>query len=254
MRPVSRRTIEQRGARKPLAHAEVGDRRAPPRGARGHHVAPRAIAPERRVDRARRGVGMPRHERDVAALDLAPREHRHQLGVRLLRLRHHEQARGVAVEPVHDPGPLRIVAARRAAAQRLRERGPRVPGRRVDHQARRACPPPSGPRPRRPPRTPRPPARAALAAGSSTVTTSPARHAVALGPLRAPSTVTQAGVDQPLCGRARRRRRPCAARNASRRVPASAAPAVSSTRLVALPSPPPTAAAAPRRRCSCRPR
>ena len=54
----------------------------------------------------------------------------------LLRSGEHEQARGVAVEPMHDPGPVRV-AARDPAAQRIDERVRRVTGPRVHDQAGR---------------------------------------------------------------------------------------------------------------------
>ena len=51
------------------------------------------------------------------------------------------------------PARVRVVAARHAAGERLRERAAAVPARRVDDHARRACRPPAGARPRRRRRT-----------------------------------------------------------------------------------------------------
>ena len=60
-----------------------------------------------------------------------------------------QQARGVAVEPVDDPGPLRVLAAGGAAGQRLRERAGPVAARRMHDDARPACRRRAGARPRR---------------------------------------------------------------------------------------------------------
>ena len=70
--------------------------------------------------------------------------------MRLLRARDDEQPRRVAVEPVDDPGPLGLVAARdRVAEQPVDERPAPVAGRRMDDDARRACRRRAGARPRR---------------------------------------------------------------------------------------------------------
>ena len=60
--------------------------------------------------------------------------------VGLVAARHHEQAGGVAVEPVDHAGPLLVVAAAQAeAAQRGDQRRPDDAGRGVRDDARRAC-------------------------------------------------------------------------------------------------------------------
>jgi len=73
------------------------------------------------------------HERRVRALEGALPHELHQPLVCVLRPRDGQQPRGVAVEPVHDPGPLGI-AARAAAGQRIDERVAAVPRAGVDDQ------------------------------------------------------------------------------------------------------------------------
>ena len=46
-----------------------------------------------------------------------------------------EQPGGVAVQPVHDPGPAAVLAPARDAGERLRQRAGLVPARRVHHDA-----------------------------------------------------------------------------------------------------------------------
>ena len=93
-------------------------------------VAP--VAADRRLDPARAGARASLDERQVAALEL-PRPHQLlEAVVRLLRAGGDEQSRGVAVEPVDDPRPLRVAALDLVLEQRLHERAARVPGRRVD--------------------------------------------------------------------------------------------------------------------------
>ena len=71
-------------------------------------------------------------------LDLAAPDQSLETPVRLGRARDHHDARGVAVEAVHDPRPLRLVAARdRVAEQAVDERPRRVAGGRMHDEAGR---------------------------------------------------------------------------------------------------------------------
>ena len=137
VRPVSRRTRSSVSRGSVFLDDEVRHRRARLVGVGGDARADAPVAAERRVDRAapRRGPAVDQGE--VLALELAPGELRLERRVRGLRPRDDEQAGGVAVEPVHDPGPLGILAARGAPLQRLHERALAVPARRVHDDARR---------------------------------------------------------------------------------------------------------------------
>ena len=79
------------------------------------------VAAERRVDRAAARGRAALDEREVLAHELAPGQLRLQRRVHRLGARDDEQPGRVAVEPVHDAGPLRVVApghpARRAPAR-----------------------------------------------------------------------------------------------------------------------------------------
>ena len=82
--------------------------------ARGRRVerVPRAVAAvaaDRRLDPPRRRLRLAPHERRVGALELARANQLLQQLVRLLRAGDDEQARGVAIEPVDDPGPVVVV-------------------------------------------------------------------------------------------------------------------------------------------------
>jgi hypothetical protein len=128
---------EERGSRKSLQHAEVGDRGAPAVGARRDDGAPDTIPAYRRVDRPALGGRPAVYEREVLAGDLTSAHQAAKGRVRFLRLRHHKQSRGVAIEPVDDPGPLRVRAARRPARQRPGESRTAVTRGRMDHHPRR---------------------------------------------------------------------------------------------------------------------
>ena len=94
-----------------------------------------AVATERRVDRAALGRRAALDERDVLAGDVAPAQRFLQGEHRLLVAGEQEQARGVAVQSVHDAGPVRVVPARDAARQGLHERPVAVAHARVDDDA-----------------------------------------------------------------------------------------------------------------------
>ena len=101
----------------------------------------RAVAPvaaDRRLDPARRRLRRAPDERGVRALELARADQLLQQRVRLRRAGDDEQPGRVAVEPVHDPGPVVVVSPLRAVReQALHERaGARRPGRVDDEPGR----------------------------------------------------------------------------------------------------------------------
>jgi hypothetical protein len=81
-------------------------------------------------------------ERQVGALEPAAADEVGERCVRLLRARDDHEPGCVAVEPVHDPRPLGVVAAADRPRERVDERSRRVagagmhdePGRLVDHE------------------------------------------------------------------------------------------------------------------------
>ena len=111
-----------RAARRCRSRSGCGTRRSRPSGA--------SIVPARAAGRPSTSA---RYSRVIRAL----LQHRLERLVGLLAACHHEQPGRVAVEAVHDPGAVRLVAADRAARQRLDERPARVPARRMHDHARR---------------------------------------------------------------------------------------------------------------------
>src|SRR6266545_7579604 len=73
-----------------------------------HRLA--AIAADRRLDPAAAGPRPADDERAVVALELAALHELLQAAMSFLRPRDDHQARGVAVEPVHDSGPVLVAA------------------------------------------------------------------------------------------------------------------------------------------------
>src|SRR5690606_33014604 len=130
--------VQEGGVAEPLQHAEVGHGRA----AVGHYRHPLAVArvaADRRVDRAFVLADHPMDQGDVALDDIALLPLLDQITSRLLVLRDDDQARGVLVQAVYDPGPLPTHQERDVRAQRLHdvdERAVLVPRCRVGHQAR----------------------------------------------------------------------------------------------------------------------
>ena len=191
---------------------------SPARGARGHHVAPGAVAPQRRVDRARRRRrDAPPRARGSRARSRAAASIRTSSAWASSDLATTSRPEVSRSSRCTMPGALGIVASRGAAAQRLGERGLRVARRRMGHQAgglvhheqvvvlveharssrssgsgRRSAALLERSRPRRPP-----------CGGSWTA--------------RSPSTVTRPASISALSGRARRPAPVRDARNASRR-------------------------------------
>ena len=94
--------------------------------------------------------------------------------VRLVGARDDEQAGGVAVEAVHDPGPVLVAAGGVVLDQAVHERSRRVARRPDGRRCPPACRRPAGARPPRRRAGPStPPRAAARPAGSSTTTSSP---------------------------------------------------------------------------------
>ena len=91
-----------------------------------------AIAADRRVDRAAARGRAAAHERDVLALDLARAHLLAERRVGLVAAREHEQAGGVAVEPVDHARPLLVVAAAQAETRAARPRASARPRRAPD--------------------------------------------------------------------------------------------------------------------------
>src|SRR6185437_5839698 len=114
---------------------ETGPRLARACASHRHARAHARVAPDRGVDRPRARGRAPLHQREVLAFDLARGELRLQAPERLLAARDDHQARGVLVQPVHDPGALRLAAAEKWR-QQLRERVLAVPATGVHDQPR----------------------------------------------------------------------------------------------------------------------
>jgi hypothetical protein len=128
---------QQRVVRQRALDLEVRDRRARLVGVGRDPGAHAAVAANRGVDRAAPRRRPALDEREVLAHELAGRKLRLERGVHGLGPRDDQQPRRVAVEPVHDPGALGVLAARDAVRERLDERALRVAARRVhDHPCR----------------------------------------------------------------------------------------------------------------------
>ena len=82
-------------------------------------------------------VGWPAHQRQILAADLARRQLRDQPRMRLGRARHDQQAAGVLVEPMHQPGARHARQRRIVRQQRVLQRVLAIAGARMHHQARR---------------------------------------------------------------------------------------------------------------------
>src|SRR6266851_3967723 len=97
-----------------------------------------AIAPDRCLDRAAQRPRPPDDERQVLTHEL-PRLHELlQTPVRFRRPGDDEQSRGVAIEPVHDAVPFRLVSAFDVVReQAVHERAARMARRWVDDETRR---------------------------------------------------------------------------------------------------------------------
>ncbi len=112
-------------ADQPLAHRVVRDRRLAV-GANRVLQAVARIAPDRAANRALRIVGDAEHDAAVLALDVARLHRAPERAERLFRLRDDQQARRVAVEPVHEARAHALAGQRRdVREQRVHERAVR---------------------------------------------------------------------------------------------------------------------------------
>ncbi len=156
---------QQRVARQLLGDLEVGHGVARRRGVERvlRPVAP--VAADRSLDPAGARARAAHDERQVLPLELVRAHQLLEAPVRLGRAGDDEQPRGVPVEPVDDPGPVRLLAARGLVRQQAVDeragRDGRAPGGR---RARPACRRRAGARPRRRSAARAPPARARCAA------------------------------------------------------------------------------------------
>src|SRR5450756_1472240 len=106
-------------------------------GDHGHPGPLPRIAPDRRLDPAGGRLYAALDQREVRLLYAARLELRHEAGLGRVRLGNHDQPGRVAVQAMHDPGPLdaRDAAVFRVARQeRIDHRPAPVPGRRVDDE------------------------------------------------------------------------------------------------------------------------
>ena len=124
VRPVSRRRRSSEVRSKRALEREVRARLARVGAADRHARAHARVAPDRGLDRPRARRRAALDERQVLAFDQPLGERRLQQPWASSRARHHEQARGVAIQPMDDSRPLGI-AAGRASGQQLGERQPR---------------------------------------------------------------------------------------------------------------------------------
>ena len=102
-----------------------------------HQLAVAPVASDRRVDRPGPRRRMAVDERQVLATQPPARQHRLQRAVDLVVLGDDQQPRGVAIEPMDDPRPRRLLATGGPPLERLRERSHPVTARRMhDHAGR----------------------------------------------------------------------------------------------------------------------
>ena len=128
---------QERGLGKLPLDLEVRDRGARLVGGRRVQRAVAPVAADGRVDRPGARVGPADDERQVLAPHAALAHRLLERAVDGVRLRDDEQPRSVLVQPVDDARPELVLAAGRAARQRLRERAGVVARRRVDDNAGR---------------------------------------------------------------------------------------------------------------------
>src|SRR5262245_23829923 len=101
MRPAGLQAhLEQRALAEALARLEPRHRAAGALGVERDSRPVAAVAADRRIDAPGARAEGALNEREIAAVDRALPDQLHERVVRLLRARHHEEARGVAVEAV----------------------------------------------------------------------------------------------------------------------------------------------------------
>ena len=128
---------QQRIPRERSLEREMGARAACGVAAHRHARARARVSADRRLHGARARRRPALHERKVLARYLASRERALEQRVDLVAARHQHQARGVAIEAVHDPRALRVNAARGDPGEQLRQRALLVAPPGVHDEARR---------------------------------------------------------------------------------------------------------------------
>ncbi len=114
--------LEERAAAEGLLHLEPGDGVARRLGVERVTRAVAAVATDRRLDPPGARPRCAQHESEVAALHPSFPDRLGQARVRLLRAGDDQQAGGVAVETVDEPGPLRVPSGGSEREQPVRER------------------------------------------------------------------------------------------------------------------------------------
>src|SRR5690242_8020687 len=110
-------SVNQGVAGQRLEHLEVGAGLAGPCPLDGSLRPLAPVAPQRGVDRARAARKAPLDQRRVLALHLTRLDHSRQCPVRAIVAGDEQQPRGVLVEPVDDPRPLRLPATEESPEQ-----------------------------------------------------------------------------------------------------------------------------------------
>src|SRR5205807_2014708 len=104
-------------------------------GVDGHQRPIAPVASNRRGDRSSACARAALHEGEIFTPYTPRREHRLQSTMNIVSFGYDEQARGIAVQPVHDSRPPWLVAARAAPRQRLGKRPSSMSARRVHDDA-----------------------------------------------------------------------------------------------------------------------
>jgi hypothetical protein len=126
---------QERVAREELDELEVRDRLTRAVAVEGLARRVPAVAADRRLDPARARPRLAPDEREVLAFQVAATDELLQPAVCLLRARDDEQARGVAVEPVDDAGPVLLPALGAVLDQTVNERALSASGPGMDDDA-----------------------------------------------------------------------------------------------------------------------
>ncbi len=135
--------LDQRRALQPFAHEIVSARRFAARLHHGHAGALHRMPADGGIDRAVRPQ-VAGHHGEIAARHGTRLQLAHQVGLRFQCAGDHQQAGGVAVQPVHDAGARHLRQSGHAMQQRVEQRAIRHAiarmhhhaGRFVDHQQR----------------------------------------------------------------------------------------------------------------------
>src|SRR5207245_5384839 len=119
--PGLRTQAQQRRPRQPLEDLELRDRGPWPPAAQAHPLPLVRMAPDRPVDDPARPRDASVHQSKVGFLDRALAELSREPLERRRRARDEQNARGVAIEPMHDAGTFRL-SRRGKRPQAMRER------------------------------------------------------------------------------------------------------------------------------------